>query len=213
APEPDGAPAADLQPCDTGRTWTYDARFGPGEPALRTTFVLLARERRFFPGWDRALPTPNLYLSFDGGATHLDKGLLPEVDGVLHLAREGLHRASWEYAPPIPLFGGAEAVPGASWKWSGRLRLRGEAGEYDGPSTALGRVEAREEVEVPAGVFPCWRTRVVHGEPPLEVLRWHAPGIGLVKERASLGGRVVYEADLLSFSLPGAGGDRNGAGP
>jgi len=201
APPPPAPPpeAETLQPCDLGLTWTYRVRTRYG--TTHETQTLLAVEKRHFPEWDRTLDTPNLYVSEEEGI-HLDKGFLPRVDGVLHVSREAWLRGAWTSFPPMPLFGGAAGIPGTRWEWTGKLVLRCTDREYEGPSTAVGAVEEWEDLEVPLGRFPCLRSRVVHQDGVLEILRWHAPGVGLVKETWAAGGKVFLVAELEARGLP-----------
>jgi len=127
------------------------------------------------------------------------------------LTRFNVHRG--RHGPYIAQAGGADPVSGPADVGHGYLRLapwtgeealplpleRGEAGPVPEPGMAPWRVEAEEEIEVPAGRFRTLRcaSRTLRS---VSVL-WIAPGIGIVKERhGPPGRRPEIERVLLRWS-------------
>lgn len=104
-------------------------------------------------------------------------------DGV-YLATEIRSDGKREFKPPVLL------VPhpmysDAPWTQSGEEGREGGAREkwkVDCVTTLL------EQVETPAGKFPCFRVEMkgVRGGKPVEEIHWYAKGVGLVKRKTKL---------------------------
>jgi hypothetical protein len=168
-------------PLSRGRRWTY-ALSGGGEEERRVGLVSNA------PG-----EGVEAVLAVTGSS---DQGLrtyriLP--DGVW-LVSEQRTDGRWSFAPPL------KAVPHplyAEDRWTMHGTATGPRGAKEVWRLDCG-VSAVENVETPAGRFPCYRVEVkgMKGASPVEETLWLAKGTGLVRRRSIVDGRTE-EARLL----------------
>ena len=107
-------------------------------------------------------------------------------------------------SPPLPLYK-EPVIVGAALPWAGVLQFRG----VSAPGTGCSRITGRESVQTPArpSPFPTYRldtvinTTIQNHPASFRIVRWLAPGVGIVRQRTSIGATGV-EKTLLSYKIP-----------
>ncbi|MHC4939992.1 MAG: hypothetical protein ACYTHK_13570 [Planctomycetota bacterium] len=166
--------AGDFMPLDEERTWTYELVDAKGG-VMRIVAVARGGDVRELPG------EPRVRFRFVYGTP---AGMDHDVTKSIYaLSRHGpreyyFDAAGWSlwHDPPIPLLPEEVAV-GHSVGWTGLV-------EYDKdeiPAKASIRVEGAEAVRIGDKDIETVRVRTVYRDLPLEVRRWFARGIGLVR--------------------------------
>jgi hypothetical protein len=86
-------------------------------------------------------------------------------------------------------------VVGQKWEWNGKDPTQVEYRERS-------RVDAAEEVTVPAGKFRAMKvvTEVTGGSTAKTVTKWYAEGVGLVKSTTE-GAQIKYGSELTDYSF------------
>lgn len=167
--------AADkLFPLSDGNSWTYKRRLvlGSGTPDITS--------EKFVAG---VAAMPDGQSGFD--IVDPDKGVMNWIS-MLNAARDG-NIVSWSgfigaaktgFNPPFIMLP-QTLTAGAEWTWNGEI-----IGKQSAPATIKNKFEGIEEVTIPAGTFKCVRIyRVLNDK--INIWHWYAPGVGLVKIRAS----------------------------
>ncbi len=173
-----------VQPLGAGFSWDYDLSGGGRE-------VRQVVQAGLSPSQD-----PEYDLVVRGSSLSTRQALRVLADGV-YLASEIRSDGRRDYGPPIlliphPMY---SDIP---WTQEGEGRRPGAAGEkwkVDCVTTLL------EQVETPAGKFPCFRVEMkgIRGGLPVEEVCWYAKGVGLVKRRTKTEGGVE-EAVLRRYT-------------
>ena len=98
------------------------------------------------------------------------------------------------YEPPYCILHNPLLV-GDKWSWQGK-------GLMDVSINDQSRVEAEEDVEVPAGKFRAMRVVSDVQQGPAHVVKtyWYAPGVGLIKTKTENNG-IVIGTELVDYSF------------
>jgi hypothetical protein len=194
-----GPPTADYFPIDVGAEWLYDGIVGP----LTTDYQVEIDRTEFINGrvaygFYSYLPNADNeeffddrvreYFSFDSAGLYLDETFVdPAVGNSYTIDWNGLNIIG-----PTLEVGGVKNL-------AGNVRLTLSILEWNGTGTGTAKVEAKENITVPAGTFSTFRVRIRYShsltidEPYPDVPNtikgsddttlWLAEGIGIVKQK------------------------------
>ena len=169
----------DYFPLDRGHTWTYDA--WRGRRHWKVTHVAKGGDRRslaLFGDIDFFFT----YGDVEGVGTDVAKSIYPRPAGATHLLYFDAFYWSTHFDPPLPMLPEGLAI-GSGWTWKGQVEVEGKA-TADSVATLV--AERIESITTPAGTFDALRIRQTHETPRLEIVRWFATGVGLVREEQVL---------------------------
>lgn len=186
-------------PMEEGRSWTFEVRSDSAPFRLR--HVRIGGDRRDLKPYG-SIRYDFTYGTVEGEEHDVAKSIYARTPGAPSLYYfDAFVWSSW-FDPPLPLLP-ADATIGTSWTWTGNVEF--DELQATGASARL-RIEAEEEVAVPAGTFRAIRIEQIHEEPAVRVTRWLAPGVGLVREEQVLDdperGTRRRSVELTAFSVP-----------
>ncbi|MHC4932201.1 MAG: hypothetical protein ACYTGV_08440 [Planctomycetota bacterium] len=184
ATAPSGGAASDYLPFERGRTWVYEVR-DPAGKVFRLSAKVEGGDVRSLNG-DEGVRFQFVYGTPEGARHEVTKSIyaLPST-GPCEYYLDAMRWALW-HDPPIPLLP-SEVVVGREVSWKGLVEFA------DGEIATTARIQVKE-VELlltPAGMRETARTRTTYDALDLEVTRWIARGIGLVRVEVRAGDEEV----------------------
>jgi hypothetical protein len=186
--------ARDYLPFEKGRIWVYEIS-DPSGKVFRLSAKVEGGDVRSLNGED-GVRYQFVYGTPAGKRHDVTKSIyaLPRA-GPCEYYFDAMRWALW-HNPPIPLLP-ADIVVGREISWQGLV----EYGDEEIKATARIRVEGIESVDTSTGVLETVRTRTVYDALALDVTRWFARGVGLVKMEVREG-TVAVGVRLLSHAAP-----------
>ncbi len=183
---------ADYLPFEDGRTWVYEiSTTDAGTYSLSNKSI--GRDVRSLHDEERVV-----FKFVYGTPAGMDQDITKSIYalravGPCEYYFDAMTWALW-HDPPIPLIPAGVAV-GSEVDWAGKV-------EFDAnktPARARILVDARERLETPAGLLDTLRVQTSYEGRELEVTRWFARGIGMVRVEARGEGQTSSAA-LVSHS-------------
>ncbi|MDF1701239.1 MAG: hypothetical protein P1V36_08800 [Planctomycetota bacterium] len=177
----------ELFPLAEGTRWTWRARLG--NRAWEVRAHKLGGDVRARDGRD--VHYEFLYADLDDELVDVMKSIYanpPEGPQEFHF---DAFRFRMQHDPPVPILPVTFEL-GARWTWTGRLTIDGD--KSDVTTTLL--VQPVEQITTPAGTYTA--LRVDETAPGVSIVRWFAPGVGLVQMEVVA---VAADATTKAFRL------------
>lgn len=180
----------DLWPLQLGNTWTTQMSINN---SIVTQVVTVTRVT---PGKDSSIASLE-YRS--GGTSVLKETYRSNAQGLFRLA--GGADGSSKITPGLPILQYPMAA-GGKWSWNGSITAKGKATS----ATAVMTSSGPETLKLPAGTFQAFKVHV-----DLTVLvgkrqvtypndYWFARGVGLVRQKATIGGTEI-ESSIIHYEI------------